>query len=453
MEEGTLRLRGILSKKEFQAVFMLILNSFSWYFPLFFFLTDTVERLQLGYVASLTVFGLHFAGIAVFAFLGNLLADRYGRNKLLAFWFLAGVGASASMILVNPIQQSLLYPVSFCLGISLGLGFPSCLAFFADHSIARNRGLLGGITFAFTFLGIVIIGAVTAITAFSTSVLVFTLWRLVGLIFFVYLRQEEKTNQRKIKYISIVEQKPFILYLVPWITFCLINFFQAPFFDTQLQQYYVSTNTNLSYLISIGEFGIGGVSALIAGYFSDIIGRKRLIIAAYVMVGIGYAMLSLAYAIPFVFYVYVLLDGIAWGIFMLMFFLLVWGDLAEGHNINRYYLLGNLPFILSSFLPTIVAPYIGVVPPFAAFSLASFFLFIAVIPLIYAPETLPEKAMKDRELKSYAAQAMQKVQKEAGKNKKKKDKDTKEENETDKEEAEENQKEYEEAQKQAEKYY
>jgi hypothetical protein len=39
------------------------------------------------------------------------------------------------------------------------------------------------------------------------------------------------------------------------------------------------------------------------------------------------------------------------------------------------------------------------------FSFASVFLFLAVLPLIYAPETLPEKTMKDRDLKSYIEKA------------------------------------------------
>jgi hypothetical protein len=37
--------------------------------------------------------------------------------------------------------------------------------------------------------------------------------------------------------------------------------------------------------------------------------------------------------------------------------------------------------------------------------LASFFLFVAVLPLIYAPETLPEKKMELRRLRSFAEEA------------------------------------------------
>ncbi len=40
-----------------------------------------------------------------------------------------------------------------------------------------------------------------------------------------------------------------------------------------------------------------------------------------------------------------------------------------------------------------------------AFSLASFFLFVAVLPLMYANETLSEKRVKEMELKSYLEKA------------------------------------------------
>ncbi len=40
-----------------------------------------------------------------------------------------------------------------------------------------------------------------------------------------------------------------------------------------------------------------------------------------------------------------------------------------------------------------------------AFTIASFFLFLAILPLIYTDETLPEKKMKERELKNYLEKA------------------------------------------------
>jgi len=42
---------------------------------------------------------------------------------------------------------------------------------------------------------------------------------------------------------------------------------------------------------------------------------------------------------------------------------------------------------------------------YAAFPIACFLLFLSVFPLMYAPESLPEKKIRDRELKSYLEQA------------------------------------------------
>ncbi len=83
----------------------------------------------------------------------------------------------------------------------------------------------------------------------------------------------------------------------------------------------------------------------------------------------------------------------------------IWGDLGEGYVREKYYALGGLPCLLSNFVSVVVEPYVSVISPTATFSFASFFLFLAVILLMYAPETLPEKAMKERELKGYIEKA------------------------------------------------
>ncbi|MDH5460109.1 MAG: hypothetical protein OEW71_03630, partial [Candidatus Bathyarchaeota archaeon] len=63
------------------------------------------------------------------------------------------------------------------------------------------------------------------------------------------------------------------------------------------------------------------------------------------------------------------------------------------------------PYLLAGFLSILVKPYVTVIPLGTAFSLASFFLFLAVIPLMYAPETLPEKKIRERELRQYIEKA------------------------------------------------
>jgi hypothetical protein len=75
---------------------------------------------------------------------------------------------------------------------------------------------------------------------------------------------------------------------------------------------------------------------------------------------------------------------------------------------DKYYAVGVLPFFASRFLELTVGGYITASIPESAsalFSFTAFFLFLAVLPLFYAPETLPEKNIRDRELKTYIEKA------------------------------------------------
>ena len=135
-------------------------------------------------------------------------------------------------------------------------------------------------------------------------------------------------------------------------------------------------------------------------------GRKRIIIAGFIMLGIGYAALGLFPQIIFTWYFYTVVDAVALGIFGATFFTALWGDLSYNMPSDKYYALGMLPPLLSGLLQTLVSQELAEsVPIYGIFSLASFFLFLAVIPLMYAPETLPEKLIRRRELRKYVEEA------------------------------------------------
>jgi MFS family permease len=153
------------------------------------------------------------------------------------------------------------------------------------------------------------------------------------------------------------------------------------------------------------EYIFAGISGFIGGIMADILGRKRLIISGFIMLGIDYAFMSFFAGSHGALLLFMILDGITWGLFFTVFLTVIWGDLGEGYAKEKFYVLGGLPFLLSNLATVLVKPYISVIPPIAAFSFASFFLFLAVIPLMYAHETLPDKAFKEREIRSYIEKA------------------------------------------------
>jgi hypothetical protein len=65
--------------------------------------------------------------------------------------------------------------------------------------------------------------------------------------------------------------------------------------------------------------------------------------------------------------------------------------------------------LLSSFMYSFISQIFS--ETVQIFTFASFFLFIAILPLVYAPETLPEKIMKEKDLKFYVEKAQKIAQK------------------------------------------
>jgi len=152
-------------------------------------------------------------------------------------------------------------------------------------------------------------------------------------------------------------------------------------------------------------------------------------------------------------YLFLVLDGTTWGLLFSVFLTVIWGDLGENYEKEKFYTFGGLPFLLGGFLSILIRPYASGISTTIAFSFASFFLFLAVIPLMYAPETLPEKAMRDRDLKSYLEKAQKIVQKEKEKGHKEEDQKSEGTQDSSENKKENTDKAYEEARRLAEKYY
>ena len=135
---------GDVLRRSFLATFVLVVNAFSWYFPLYVFFDNTLGKF-LEFNVLLGTLGIHYVAVIGSAAVGTTVIKRFAsRSMILYVWMFLGVVASAMMILLDASNIAYFFLVSFLLGISLGLGFPSCLAYFGDHSKKKNRGRLGG---------------------------------------------------------------------------------------------------------------------------------------------------------------------------------------------------------------------------------------------------------------------------------------------------------------------
>jgi len=399
-----------ISRRNFAAIFILVFNAFTWYFVMSARMRGILDTSNITYIENLSIWVLYYATITCSGVVGSLLARKIGKSTFLCLWM--ALGTVFSLLPVTSEGGISLYSLGvFTLwALSFGMGMPSCLAYFADFTLIENRGHTSGITSLAILLGVFPFVIVQSILDPTLNALTSAAWRGFGLIAFFLLKPKETVTETKKNstYFSILQDKSFILYLIPWIMFCLVNRLEAPILLDKFGPDF------FRFLIMV-EFVVGSVSALIAGVISDLIGRKRVIIVGFIALGIAYAALGVAPESMVTWYFYSMADGVAWGIFAVAFLLIVWGDLSQNAVREKYYLLGILPYLLSDVVQLLLIPYVREVQYYTAFSLASFFLFLAVLPLMYAPETVPEKKIELRRLRGYIEQAKKAREKHLGK--------------------------------------
>jgi MFS family permease len=397
-----IRIRALRDKaawREITPSILLVVNTFVWYIATYAVFNTIVNGLHMHETEKLSLFAIYFVGIAVTAIPGSKFLAR-ARTKSLSLWLF--MGTIATLLLATFSSDSMLTDalIAFFFGASIGIGLPSCLSHFADSTSVENRGFAGGIMWSTVGFTVLIFAFLISMLGQWEAIIALTIWRLLGGICFPVLNRKhaKPATQKAPSYLELIRKRAILLYLFPWVMFSLINFAEAPILESVF-------GAEIFAFVQFVEFAFIGVFAVVGGLIADFTGRKRVVIAGFVMLGIEYAALSASSRSPVTLYLFLILDGITWGLLVSVFFMALWGDLGENYGKEKYYTLGGLPFILAAFLAVLIKPYASVIPPEAAFSFASFFLFLAVIPLMYAPETLPEKKIKERELKSYIEKA------------------------------------------------
>ncbi len=441
-------LKDKIFQKEISQPFILVVNTFVWYVLTYFTLSNILTQDAFNN-QSLNLFAAYFIGITVSAVVGSKLPIRR-RDNLLKTWMLIGALATLLLVILSSNNIVINVIVVTFLGASIGFGLPSCLSYFAKQAKIEKRGILSGIVWSIVAFSVLALGFLGTIFGVLSLILILAAWRLLGGFGFIFLGKKQTRVEMELPkspgYFSIIRKKETLLFLLPWVMFMVINFAEKP----MLQHFFGVSQYSL---VESAEFVFIGIFAFIGGLVADIGGRKRVVIAGFVMLGFEYAILSVfsnAVNTVLVSYVFMTLDGVTWGLLFSVFFTVVWGDLGEHYEKEKFYVLGGVPLLLTNFLAVFITPYAASIPLGTAFTVASFFLFAAVIPLMYAPETLPEKSLKDRDLKSYLQKAQKIVKKETAKKGVSEVKEKENEPEVEKEE---NNVEYDEARKLAEQYY
>jgi MFS family permease len=381
-------------------VFFTLLGAFLWYYLALNVMTAISVSLKTDYLLLML---MHSTGVILAGAIGLVLSGK--RYKLLVAWTI--LGAVTSLLpLADPSFAFLnLQLICFAWGSSLGLGMPACLSMFAEVVPIEKRGRFGGLSLMLSFLLAVLINSIAQPLGLLFVFLSFGIIRLLGLIPLLKLGLGKKAlviQKRVPSYsMSTFFDKRFYLYIAPWLLFNFVDTLEGLLLRGIVRSAFAEyfSLMQLVLLFSLSVF------ALMGGVLCDMFGRRPAIILGLSIMGIAYAIISIAQASLLAWFFFFISDGIATGMFLTVFVALVWGDLAPEGSEPSYYYAGNLPLFLATIIQFFLVGSMTSLSPTNAFSLAAFFLFLAVLPILFAPETLPERKLRERELRGYIEKA------------------------------------------------
>ena len=384
---------------------LLLFNSFSWYFLGLLMVNKLANVVAENSLTNLYLRSAFPLSIIVSALIGSIFWLRARKTSFFYIWLF--FGTIASLFPAVPIGNSFAGAiiVIVVLGISLGFGMPSLLRSFTESVPIENRGTIGGLTFFMVTASAPFVIVTMSMLDLVQSAMFFAIWRSWSIPILLAFPKKSKSQlhyERKTSFLSIFNNKAFVLYFLAWLMFSMVDGFEARITFLHKEE--------LGFAMNVVEPIFAGFSALIGGVVADRIGRKRVIIFGFVSLGIAYAILGIASHLWISWFLYFAIDGIAIGLLWMMFTIVIWGELSR-FNTEKYYAVGEAPFFLTMIASLLVAPYVALIPETSAFSLAAFFLFIAVIPLLYVRETLPEKKIQQPQLEIYTEEALKLRQK------------------------------------------
>lgn len=395
-------------RREFFIVFIFLFNAFTWWYIMPIILEDLLVVIDVPSTQTILVWISYFGAIVGSSIVGSILSTRIRRLSFLYAWIVFGIVISLLPALFSKPSTIYVLVISILFGASFGLGMPSCLAFFADWTLVENRGRIGGIILLVTNLSAPLFAISFDMFNLTTASVILAAWRGFGLIVLSLKPEEKLTSERKMNpsFSSILHNRSFILYFVAWLMFCLIDRFETPIQRNYLENYYEP-------LLMIGPI-LGSFTAFVGGLLSDRIGRKRIVLYGFISLGIAYAIIGIIEAPLLLWYISFGVISMSTGLVWVLFILILWGDLSQCGTREKYYVIGTIPFFLTNIIQLLSAEYVTLIGETGAFSLAAFFLFLAVLPLLYVPETLPERKIELRRLRKYVEGAKRVREKHEG---------------------------------------
>lgn len=178
------------------------------------------------------------------------------------------------------------------------------------------------------------------------------------------------------------EKRTVLLYSIPWVLFSLINATLSKNISFNILQ---QVPPSFYLFLAVLQLIAAVFGTLSGGMIADFFGRRLSLAFSLTLYGISSALAGIVNNQAIFSFVYAA-NGFSWGVLLILYLFVVWGDLANKENCAKMYSIGLMTFYLTTGAG-FLAPILQV--PLVVSSLVSCLLiFLSNVPLILAPELL-----------------------------------------------------------------
>jgi hypothetical protein len=304
-----------------------------------------------------------------------------------------GFSASAAILILSLLFYFTSEPVRifilFIMAAIFSVGVVLFFSFFEKIISPEERGRISGMI-AFIILPFVLFLELIPAEAASLYGLLLILCMFILIISF----NLSHYKHRKAIYRKNFEKKYIFMYLLPWISFSIVN---ATLAQT-ISIYVLKTMPASTHLLLISLQVIGTcIGAITAGFLTDFFGRKLTLILSLTVYGAS-AVIGGILQTPVVFSAMYFLNGVSWGLLFVIYIFVVWADFSNQKNSGKMYSLGLSTYFISLGLGLISPIFL---PITISSLLICLIMFLSLIPLFLSPEITPTDFIEKMKLKQH----------------------------------------------------
>jgi MFS family permease len=337
-------------------------------------------------------------GIALSLVFGGFLLKDVSITKIISLWSATSIFLTLLLQIINDYNLQLF--LIFIYGIVLGLSILLFNIYFRGETRIEERGRVGG---TIVFLSLILGSVLSLFLLEQRNSLFLLLFLSIGVTIIHRLKPKKEFVTKYAT--SYDDNKNFLLYFIPWIIFCINN----NVFSTHRGQQLTQMFPDIYQLAGIVNFIGGSIGALFGGFLSDRLGRKPVLIYGLTSFGITSILVGLIGTTEGFLLLY-LINGFSWGIFLVLYYMFLWGEFDNTKLQILYYSAGLSTYHFSRALGVLVTPYLSHISIYTATLASAMMIFLSIIPLFYTRETLSlQYKIEIGDLKKYITRIKQEI--------------------------------------------